>query len=86
LLEDVKAVVDMAELLNLDKSNKWRFQFPSNTRSLDGIFKIYQDDSGYIWILSGINYIKLEKEKADKLTYLSTLRNYNDTLYKIAYP
>lgn len=76
----------MAELLNLDKSNKWRFQFPSNTRSLDGIFKIYQDDSGYIWILSGINYIKLEKEKADKLTYLSTLRNYNDTLYKIAYP
>ncbi len=86
MLEDVKAVVDMAELLNLDKSNKWRFQFPSNTRSLDGIFKIYQDDSGYIWILSGINYIKLEKEKADKLTYLSTLRNYNDTLYKIAYP
>ena len=86
MLEDVKAVVDMEELLNLDKSNKWRFQFPSNTRSLDGIFKIYQDDSGYIWILSGINYIKLEKEKADKLTYLSTLRNYNDTLYKIAYP
>lgn len=76
----------MAELINLDKTNQWRFQFPSNTMNVNGIFKIYQDNIGFIWILSGVNYTKLEKEKADKLTYLKTLRNYNDVLYKNAYP
>jgi len=74
----------MTELINLNKIHSQRFKFKSDVTNVNGMFRIFQDQLGFIWLLTGSVRTKLDKLKADQLI-LSDLRNYNDKLYKQVY-
>lgn len=76
-------------LTNLNILSRLNHRFKSDTGSVNGYFKIYQNKNGFIVLLNGAHYLKLGKSKADDLNGFldfTKFNNFDKDTFAIAYP